>query len=123
MGGKEHEPHYLIVHWSHLYFKCRLKSVNIKYTLFNRSGEPIRAELDTHFVRDLDEAERIRLEKKSSPDLTHVRVVKAGDTLPLMAQEIYGDASYYIQVARINHLNTVRALKAGTSLRFPPIKK
>lgn len=123
MGGKEHEPYFLIVHWSRLYFKCRLKSFDVKYTLFNRSGEPIRAELDALFIGDLDDYERIRLENKSSPDLTHSKIVKAGDKLPLMAQEIYGDSAYYIQLARANNLNNFRKLKTGTDIQLPPINK
>lgn len=121
MGGKQHEPYFLIIHWSRLYFKCRLKSFEVKYTLFNRSGEPIRAELDALFVSDLDNYERVRLENKSSPDLTHIKIVKSGDKLPLLAQEIYGDSAYYIQLARANNLNNFRKLKTGTGIQLPPI--
>ncbi|NER86345.1 hypothetical protein [Moorena sp. SIO3A2] len=123
MAGKEHEPYFLIIHWSRLYFKCRLKSFDVKYTLFNRSGEPIRAELDALFVSDLDDYERVRLENKSSPDLTHTKTVKAGDKLPLMAQEVYGNSAYYIQLARANNLNNIRKLKTGITINLPPIEK
>lgn len=123
MGGKEHEPYFLIIHWSRLYFKCRLKSFDVKYTLFNRSGEPIRAELDALFIADIDNYERVRLENKSSPDLTHNKTVIDGDKLPLMAQEIYGNPSYYIQLARANNLNNFRKLKTGLNIKLPPIKE
>ena len=118
MNGEIHEPNPLKVEWGDLVFDCRLQSVNVNYTLFNRSGQPIRAELDVVFIGDLKDSKRVRKEKKSSPDLTHVRTVKSGDTLPLMTQEIYGDPSYYIQVARINNLNHIRTLKVGTHIRF-----
>ncbi|NEO48988.1 MAG: hypothetical protein F6K55_34815 [Moorea sp. SIO4A3] len=123
MAGKEHEPYFLIVHWSRLYFKCRLKYFDVNYTLFNRSGEPIRAELDALFVSDLDDYERVRLEDKKSPDITHAKTVKAGDNLPLMAQDIYGDSAYYIQLARANNVNNFRKLKTGTTIKLPPIEK
>lgn len=123
MGGEEHEPYFLIVCWGRLNFQCRLKSFTVKYTLFNRNGVPIRAELEALFVSDLDDYERVRLEKKSSPDLTHSKTIKAGDKLPLMAQEIYGDPSYYIDLARANNLNNFRKLRTGTNVKLPPIQQ
>ncbi|NEP49778.1 MAG: hypothetical protein F6K65_13565 [Moorea sp. SIO3C2] len=123
MDGKIHEPKYLKIEWGDLIFDCRLVSVNVKYTLFNRSGQPIRAELDTVFKGDLEDSKRIKLENKSSPDLTHTKTVKAGDKLPVMAQEVYGDSAYYIQLARANNVNNFRKLKTGTTIKLPPIEK
>ncbi|NEO00305.1 MAG: hypothetical protein F6K50_34060 [Moorea sp. SIO3I7] len=123
MDGKIHEPKYLRIEWGNLTFDCRLQSVNVKYTLFNRSGKPIRAELDTVFIEDIKDSKRIAQEKKSSPDLTHTRTIKAGDKLPVMAQEIYGESAYYIQLARANNLNNFRKLKTGTTINLPPIEK
>ena len=121
MNGDIHEPNYLIVFWGHLNFKCRLASVDIKYDLFDRSGNPIRAELDTHFIKDIDNTERVQEENKGSPDLTHVRIVRNGDTLPLLTQSVYGDDSYYLEVARFNQLNNFRSLEVGSHILFPPI--
>jgi nucleoid-associated protein YgaU len=58
-----------------------------------------------------------------SPDLTHVRVVEEGDTLPLMAKRIYGDSKYYLEVARVNRITSFRKLKTGQRIFFPPIQK
>lgn len=123
MDGKIHEPKYLQIQWGDLIFDCRLESVNVNYTLFNRSGQPIRTELDTVFIEEIEDSKRIQKEKKSSPDLSHSRTIKAGDKLPLMAQEIYGDSAYYIQLARANNLNNFRKLKTGTTIKLPPINK
>lgn len=41
MDGKIHEPKFLKVEWGDLNFDCRLQSVDIQYTLFNRSGQPL----------------------------------------------------------------------------------
>jgi nucleoid-associated protein YgaU len=62
-------------------------------------------------------------ENNSSPDLTHYRVIKKGDTLPLMCYRIYGDSKYYIQVAKANKLSNFRHLKEGEEIFFPPIAK
>jgi nucleoid-associated protein YgaU len=66
---------------------------------------------------------RVAEENNASPDLTHVRVVKDGDSLPLMCYRIYGDARYYMDVARTNGLVNFRSLTPGTKLVFPPFDK
>lgn len=120
MDGAIHEPKYLKVEWGDLIFDCRLVSVEVNYTLFNRSGQPLRAELNTQFKGDLQPSKRVQ---KESIDLTHVRMVKSGDTLLLMVQRVYNNPSYYIQVAQVNRLNNFRKLKVGQTLRFPPVGK
>ena len=40
-----------------------------------------------------------------------------------MAFRIYGDASLYLEVARVNKLNDFRNIKAGDRISFPPLKK
>ncbi|MDY7003250.1 MAG: hypothetical protein SWX82_04600 [Cyanobacteriota bacterium] len=122
MDGKIHEPKFLKIEWGDLIFDCRLQSVKVNYTLFNRSGQPIRAELDTVFIGDIQDSKRVKQENKNSPDLSHYRTVKSGDKLPLMAQEIYGDPSYYLQLARANNLNNFRKLKTGINIKLPPIE-
>jgi nucleoid-associated protein YgaU len=123
MDGSIHEPKFLKIEWGTLIFKCRLKSVNISYTLFDKAGKPLRAELDTTFVSDLKDSERVKAENKTSPDLTHKRIVRAHDTLPLMCKEIYGTEGYYLQVARANKLDNFRNLQLGQELFFPPVEK
>ncbi|MEM8641107.1 MAG: hypothetical protein AAGG51_20180 [Cyanobacteria bacterium P01_G01_bin.54] len=122
MDGAIHEPKFLKIEWGDLIFKCRLESVQIKYTLFNRAGQPTRAELETQFVGDFEASERLKKEGKNSPDLSHHRTVRAGDTLPLMTQRVYQDSVYYLQVAQVNRLNNFRQLKSGRTLHFPPIQ-
>lgn len=123
MDGKLHEPNFLVISWGEMNFKCRLETVEITYTLFDKSGKPLRAELDTKFVNELEDKERLKKENKSSPDLTHSRIVKAHDTLPLLCEEIYGSPDYYIKVAIANKLNDFRNLVPGQELFFPPVKK
>lgn len=123
MDGDIHEPKFLTIRWGELTFKCRLKSVEVKYTLFDHAGIPLRAELQTVFFSDVGETERLKDENKNSPDLTHSRIVGAHDLLPLMCEKIYGSAKYYIHVARANNLKDFRDLKPGQEIFFPPIEK
>lgn len=126
INGSIHEPNYLRIQWGDSAlqsFDCRLRSAVVKYTLFDKAGAPLRAELSAHFVEDLDDPKRNRIEGKSSPDLTHARVVKSGDTLPLLCVEIYGAPEHYIRVARANGLDDLRNLTPGTRIVFPPLAK
>lgn len=123
MDGDIHEPKFLTIKWGDLNYKCRLKSVQVKYSLFDKGGVPLRAELTTVFFGDVEESERLKEENKNSPDLTHSRIVGAHDLLPLMCEKIYGSSKYYIQVAKANNLRDFRDLKPGQEIFFPPIEK
>jgi hypothetical protein len=122
-NGEIHSPNYLLLTWAGFVFKCRLTSLNIEYTLFKPSGTPLRAKLDVAFQEYLSPDEIAKRSKKSSPDLTHLRIVKAGDTLPVMCFRIYGDSNYYPDVARHNGLRDFRNLPVGARLLFPPLGK
>lgn len=119
--GGIHQPNFLLVEWGNLSFPCRLARADIKYTLFDRDGLPLRAEITTVFLHDVDPVTRSKLEAKQSPDLTHARIVRKGDTLPLLTKEIYGSPACYLDVARYNNLDDFRNLIPGQQLLFPPI--
>ena len=121
--GKTHQPNFLQIEWGEFLMKVRLKSLKITYTLFSPEGKAIRAKASTTFVRSIDDKLRVTKEGKTSPDLTHVREVAAGDTLPLMTKRIYGDASLYLEVARFNQMKNFRYLKPGQKIYFPPIER
>ncbi|MEP7109458.1 MAG: LysM peptidoglycan-binding domain-containing protein [Ferruginibacter sp.] len=121
--GDTHEPKHFKLGWGTLLFKGRCTALNINYKLFNANGAPIRAICNVSFKGSLEEDLRIAMENNKSPDLTHYRLVKKGDTLPLMCFKIYGDSKYYLQVAKVNQLNNFRNLSAGDEIFFPPIAK
>lgn len=120
-NGKNHEPSVVDILWGDLKVQGRLLSMATKFALFDKDGHPIRAEVNLSFAlfktfKDL-EAES----NKSSPDLTHVIEVRAGDTLPNLCNKVYNDPSYYMQVARVNNLSDFCRLVPGTRLVFPPL--
>lgn len=121
--GDSHEPYHLKLIWGNLVFKCRAIELEITYKLFNPDGQPIRAVAKAKFKGSIEEKKRVAKEDRSSPDLTHRRRVKAGDTLPLLCYQVYGDPQYYLNVARINGLTDFRNLDPGTELLFPPLEK
>jgi Contractile injection system tube protein len=121
--GDTHEPKFFKLVWGTLLFKARCTGLNITYKLFNPDGAPIRAVCKGTFKELKEEELRVSEENRSSPDLTHFRVVQKGDTLPLMCYQIYGDAKYYLQVAQVNKLANFRSLQPGAELFFPPFEK
>ncbi len=119
--GDEHRPRYLKIIWGSLIFKCVLKTANIRHSLFSPEGKSLRAKITASFTGFIEDNLRASQEDSSSPDLSHLRVVKDGDTLPLMAYKIYGDPKYYLHVAKINGLTNFRKLKTGQKIYFPPL--
>ncbi len=122
--GDSHEPrHFKLVWGDNPVFKGRVVEVSFTYKLFTPDGKPIRAIAKVKFKSSIEEMKRAAKENKSSPDLTHMRIVKAGDTLPLMCHQIYGEVQRYRQVAQYNGLTNFRRLIPGTKILFPPIEK
>jgi hypothetical protein len=122
--GDSHEPrHFKLVWGENSIFKGRVTAISIAHKLFNSNGTPIRAVAKVTFKSSIEEEKRAAKEDKKSPDLTYVRKVKLTDTLPQLCFEIYGDPSYYLQVADANELTNFRCLAPGTDLLFPPIAK
>lgn len=122
-NGDFHRPPYLIVKWDKLVFKCTLESFNVEYTLFKPDGAPLRAKVSLAFKGYKDAKKEAKKVKKSSPDLTHVKTVRVGDSLPLMCKEVYGDVGYYSLVAEANGLVNFRELEVGSKLYFPPLER
>lgn len=123
-NGNIHRPNYLKVAWGTLQVKrCVLKSASIAYKLFKPDGVPLRAVITANFTDNSDDQTRVAIAQDQSPDLTHMRRVKAGDTLPLLCHEIYGDPHFYLEVARFNGIGNFRNLVPGTKILFPPLEK
>ena len=122
-NGDEHKPNYLIISWGTLLFKGTLSEMDITFKLFKSDGTPLRAVARAKFKGFVEDNLRVAIENNSSPDLTHVRIVKDGDTLPLMAYRIYGDSKYYLEVAKANQITNFRKLTVGQKIFFPPIEK
>lgn len=122
-AGEIHRPHYLKISWGSLVSNCVLKSAEINYSLFKPDGFPLRAKVTAVFSENIEDTLRVAEADNQSPDLTHYRIVKQGDTLPLMAYRIYGDAAYYLDVARANGIRNFRDLAVGTEILFPPLRQ
>jgi hypothetical protein len=122
-NGDIHKPNYLKIVWGSLLFQGVLSELAFEYKLFKPDGTPLRAIAKVKFISFIEHEKRTAKEKTNSPDLTHYRKVKDGETLPLMTHRIYGDSKYYLEVARVNNITNFRKLTAGQELFFPPLIK
>jgi len=122
-SGDEHKPNYVMIGWGTLLFKGTLLEMSIEFKLFGADGTPLRAVAKAKFKGSVEDDLRVAKENNNSPDLTHIRSVMDGDTLPLMTFKIYGDSKYYLEVAKANNLRNFRKLETGQKIVFPPIEK
>ena len=122
--GELHRPRFLKIYWGiHLKFQCILSNLDINYTLFNRIGNPLRVKISATFLNYLAQEARMARERTSSPDLTHYRKGTASDRLDLLTYKIYNDSKYFLQVGKANGLTSLRNLRPGIDLLFPPFNK
>lgn len=121
-NGSIHRPNYVMLVWGKtLVFKCVLTSFDTSYTLFRSDGTALRAKISLAFRSYIDAATLAKKDDKKSPDMTHRLLVREGDSLPQISEQIYLSPDYYIQLAQFNGLNKFRQLPAGGQLIVPPL--
>lgn len=123
VNGEIHTTNYLAVVWGQVDFLCKLESLQIDYQMFSPDGIPVRAKLGATFKEHIDPETSAKRKAKSSPDMSHIKIIKAGDSLPSLCNDIYGDSKYYLQVAEINGLLNFRTLVPGQAILFPRMQK
>jgi len=120
--GEIHKPHYLIVFWgSEIKFPCVLSNLEVNHTLFDPTGFPIRIKINAGFMGYYTDKSRAAIARMASPDLTHYQKVKQGDRLDLLTYKIYNDPKYFLEVGYVNGLSSIRNVRSGTNLNFPPL--
>lgn len=121
--GENHQIKYIKVLWGKALFKGAVTDFSIEHKLFKRDGATLRAIGKVKLKETISEELGAVKKNNESPDLTHLRQVIEGDTLPRMTYKIYGDSKYYLEVAKFNNLTNFRKLIPGQQLYFPPIDK
>lgn len=122
-NGDIHRPNFLLAIWGTFISTCVLTSMNVTYTMFRKNGTPLRAKVRVSFAGHTKRILELLSMNLLSPDLTHFRTVVEGDSLPLLCYRVYESPDHYLEIARVNELTSVRALKKGQELRFPPLEK
>jgi hypothetical protein len=116
-----HRPPFVQLEWGQLLLVGKINDFSVKYTLFNTSGDPIRANVKLRLVEEVDE--QVISREFQSPDITRIVTIKEGDTLISLCDSFYDDARHYIEVATFNNIPSFRGLKVGSVLQFPPLQK
>jgi Contractile injection system tube protein/Phage Tail Protein X len=121
-NGSIHKPNDLRLTWGkHLSFNCVLRSLDIEYLRFSKSGDPTRALLRCEFHEKIQDDIQAAQNRAASPDLTQSVLAADGDTLDSLCYKVYGDSKYYLEVAKANNIVNFRKLTPGQRLLFPPL--
>ncbi len=116
-----HQPYYVHVYWGDFHFRGVLSQVDVKYTLFDREGHPVRAAVTLQFKEALSPEEVEAQDNPQSPDLYQTWLVREGERLDSIAESVYGDPAYWRPLAVANALVNPRGLRAGQILMLPPV--
>lgn len=119
--GEIHQPNYIKIVYGAINLKCVLSTIDVTYTLFDKSGAPLRAKINVSFKTTGNKALQDIIGNAQSPDLTHIRELKQHDHFLHMSNKMYDDNLLYVQVARANNMNSIRENKTGKRIVFPPI--
>jgi nucleoid-associated protein YgaU len=118
----KHRPPILLFCWGKkLQFKCLLKSLTQRFTLFLDDGTPVRAVLNCVFTEYCPPSDQLQGKPRHSPDHTKRRVVKQGDTLSWIAGKEYGNPAEWRIIADANRIDDPMNLTAGQELLIPPL--
>lgn len=121
LDGDTHDPNYLHVNWGSFSYKGRVSSLSYDYTMFRPDGSPLRVKISVTLTGYMNKLYESQIVNRRSPDLSRLIVLKSGESVAFWCNEIYGDGSYCMEVARYNNLPDFRNVPAGTELLFPPL--
>ena len=122
IGKKAHRPPMVAFVWGSLQFSGLVKSVTSTYTMFAKSGKPLRAKVDVEFLGvSNDDEVGSRLSPFASPDRTKIRVLSEDESLWNIAQKEYGDVGMWRCIAEANGIMDPLQIPVGTVLKVPAI--
>ncbi|OJJ20899.1 hypothetical protein BKI52_09980 [marine bacterium AO1-C] len=117
-----YSPQFLVVRWGDTSFDCKLESSDIKYSLFDTDGNPLRATIRASFTEDSN-TEKAAKKLQSNTNVTKEVITKSGDSLTSISKEMYGSASFYLALAKYNQIDHIRNIKPGTKIRTLPLEE
>jgi nucleoid-associated protein YgaU len=121
--SETHRPNFVVVAWGDtLNFRGVLTGMSTSFTFFRPDGSALRAKVGLSFKSYVDPGTQSRSQNPHSPDVTHRIMVREGDSLPLIAHQVYRDPRYFVALAKANGLDKFRRVAAGVELLTPPLK-
>jgi hypothetical protein len=117
-----HAPPVVEFAWGKFSFTGVVTSLREKMTLFSEDGRRLRARLALSLKSYKSSEVQLRDLKLSSPDRTHVRVLREGETLAHIANAVYGDPRMWRPIALANNVERPRFIAPGTPLLIPALQ-
>ncbi len=102
-------------------FKGVVESVRQRFTLFSPEGVPLRATLNVVIREFVPLHEQLARTNKSSPDKTHVHVLRESETLSHVAAVYYLRPNLWRTIAEENGIEDPRRLSPGVVLQVPAL--
>ena len=121
-NDETHQNPYVYLYWGNTFqdsYFGQVTALKYDYNFFNISGNPLRAIV----TLTITEVNAIIDRTFQSPDITKMPVIKDKDNIVKLSIDSYDYKKYYIRIAEINNLSSIRDLKKGSSVLLPPIKK
>lgn len=122
INSETHEPNYLQVSWGSFLFNGRMTTLSYDYSLFRPDGSPLRVKASISIEGYMNKLQESKTVCRQSSDLSRLVTLKAGENIPLLCRQIYGDSSYCMEIADYNKLGDFRNVQTGTQLMFPPLR-
>ncbi|MBR6874528.1 MAG: hypothetical protein IKN17_13575 [Ruminococcus sp.] len=120
IDGNTHKPPGCIFVWGSLQFIGYVESVGVSYTMFDKTGKPLRAVVDLA-MRGFNGAASERESPFLSPDRTKARTLTEDTSIWGIAEKEYGDAREWRRIADANDIMNPLDIPVGRVLRVPSI--
>lgn len=116
--GETRKPPFVTFCWGSLNFGGHVKHVDVKYTMFEKGGMPVRAEVSLNLVcNDLSQIGMKKLSCKESANKTKCIVMTSDNSLWDIAEKECGDASCWRDIAKENNIMNPLEVPQGTYLK------
>jgi hypothetical protein len=121
-NNETHQNPYVYLYWGNTFqdsYFGQVTALKYDYNFFSISGTPLRAVV----TLTITEVNAIMDRTFQSPDITKMPIIKDQDNIVKLSIDSYDDKKYYIRIAEVNNLISLRGLKKGKSILLPPIEK
>ncbi len=122
-NDETHKNPYVHLTWGNTFTDfnyAQVTALEYDYTFFDRNGDPLRSVVSLTVTEVED---KFAGRTFNSPDITRMPVINDKDNLVKFSLDQYDNKNYYIKIAEINQLASIRDLKNGNQLILPPLKK
>jgi hypothetical protein len=122
VDGGLHAPPLCQFSWGTFNFKGVVESVSQQFTMFIKTGIPVRATLSVSMRSFLPVKEQLKNPPRESPDRTKHRMLNQNDQLWMLASKEYNDPGMWREIARANNIDNPRLLETGGYIKVPAIE-